>query len=99
MNIYVGNLPYSTDDGQLQSIFAEYGNVTSAKVIMDRDTGRAKGFGFVEMADANAAQQAIQAVNGMELEGRSLKVNEARPREDRGGGGGGGGGGGYGRRR
>ncbi|MFW5753065.1 MAG: RNA recognition motif domain-containing protein [Planctomycetota bacterium] len=97
MNIYVGNLPYSTDDGQLQSIFAEYGNVTSAKVIMDRDTGRAKGFGFVEMADPNAAQQAIQAVNGMELEGRSLKVNEARPREDRGGGGGGGGG--YGRRR
>jgi RNA recognition motif-containing protein len=93
MNIYVGNLAYSTDDDQLRSHFEEYGVVDSARVIMDRDSGRSKGFGFVEMSNANEANAAIEALNGREVDGRSLTVNEARPREDRGprrGGGGGG---------
>ncbi len=96
MNIYVGNLSYSTDDDQLRTLFEEFGPVDSARVIMDRDSGRSKGFGFVEMSNANEANAAIEALNGREIEGRSLTVNEARPREDRGPRRGGGGGGGYG---
>ena len=101
--LYVGNLAYSMTDGELQSLFEEYGTVESAQIIMDRETGRSKGFGFVEMADAEAADDAIRGLNRQEAGGRQLNVNEARPRENRGGGGcrgrggyGGGGGGGYG---
>lgn len=97
--LYVGNLPYSTGDSDLRSLFEGYGAVESAQVIMDRDSGRSKGFGFVEMTNAQEAQAAIDALNGKEIDGRALTVNEARPREDRGGGGGGrrmGGGGGRG---
>ncbi len=98
-NIYVGNLSYGTSDADLEQLFTEFGQVTSAKVIMDRETGRSKGFGFVEMASDDDASQAIEALNGKDLDGRGLKVNEARPREDRPrggrGGGGGGGRGGY----
>ncbi len=96
--LYVGNLPYSTSDGDLQSLFSQFGSVQSAQVILDRDTGRSKGFGFVEMGSGNEAQAAINGLNGKEFDGRQLTVNEARPREDRGGGGGGGGGGGRGGR-
>ena len=92
MNIYVGNLPYSTDDAELEQLFAEFGTVQSAKVIMDRETGRSKGFGFVEMEDGESGQQAIDALNDSDMGGRPLRVNEARPREDRPRGGGGGGG-------
>mgnify|MGYP000976688699 CR=1 FL=1 len=95
MNIYVGNFSYSTNDDQLRSYFTEFGVVDSARVIMDRDSGRSKGFGFVEMSNANEANAAIEALNGREIEGRSLTVNEARPREDRGPRRGGGGGGGF----
>ena len=100
--LYVGNLAYSVRDDSLQQAFAQFGTVTSAKVMMDRDTGRSKGFGFVEMGSDAEAQAAINGMNGQALEGRAIVVNEARPREDRpggfGGGGGrsGGGGGGYG---
>lgn len=96
--LYVGNLPYSVGDADLEAMFAPHGTVQSAQVIMDRDTGRSKGFGFVEMGSSQEAQAAITAMNGKELEGRKLTVNEARPREERrpGGGGGGGGRGGYG---
>ena len=98
--LYVGNLSYETTDSDLDKLFAAHGTVQSAQVIMDRETGRSKGFGFVEMGSVSEAQAAIQALNGKEIEGRSLKVNEAKPREDRGGGrgghGGGGGRGGYG---
>ncbi len=100
--LYVGNLAYSVRDESLQQAFGQYGSVTSAKVMMDRDTGRSKGFGFVEMGSDAEAQAAINGMNGQALEGRAIVVNEARPREDRpggfGGGGGGrsGGGGGYG---
>jgi RNA recognition motif-containing protein len=97
--LYVGNLSYEVTDGDLEKLFAAHGTVESAQVIMDRDTGRSKGFGFVEMKSDQEAQAAIAALNGQESGGRSLTVNEARPREDRGGGGGGGrrgGGGGYG---
>jgi RNA recognition motif-containing protein len=100
--LYVGNLAYSVRDDSLQEAFAQFGSVTSAKVMMDRDTGRSKGFGFVEMGSDAEAQAAINGMNGQALEGRAIVVNEARPREDRpggfGGGGGGrsGGGGGYG---
>jgi RNA recognition motif-containing protein len=93
--LYVGNLSYSVTNESLEGLFAEFGTVNSAQVIQDRDTGRSKGFGFVEMADENAAQQAINALNEKEHEGRALTVNEAKPRES-GGGGGGGGRGGYG---
>ncbi|MCE9606809.1 MAG: RNA-binding protein [Planctomycetia bacterium] len=93
--LYVGNLSYSVTNDALESLFAEFGTVNSAQVIQDRDTGRSKGFGFVEMADDNAAQQAINALNEKEHDGRALTVNEAKPRES-GGGGGGGGRGGYG---
>jgi RNA recognition motif-containing protein len=97
--IYVGNLSYDVTDSALEQMFAEYGTVESAQVVMDRDTGRSKGFGFVEMKTDQEAQAAIAALNGQQSGGRSLTVNEARPREDRGGGGGrgyGGGGGGRG---
>ena len=91
--LYVGNLAYSIRDEDLQQAFAQYGNVTSAKVMMDRDTGRSKGFGFVEMSSDAEAQAGINGMNGQALDGRALVVNEARPREERPGGFGGGGGG------
>ena len=96
MDIYVGNLAYSTNDEILKSAFAAYGEVTSARVVADRITGRSKGFGFVEMPDQAQAQAAIVGLNGQDLEGRALRVNESqpKPREDRRGGGGFGGGGG-----
>lgn len=95
--LYVGNLAYSVRDDSLHQAFSQFGTVTSAKVMMDRDTGRSKGFGFVEMGSDSEAQAAINGMNGQALEGRAVVVNEARPREDRGfGGGGGGGRGGYG---
>src|SRR5213592_3408999 len=92
--LYVGNLAYSVRDESLQQAFSQFGTVTSAKVMMDRDTGRSKGFGFVEMGSDAEAQAAINGMNGQALEGRAIVVNEARPREDRGGGGGSYGGGG-----
>jgi RNA recognition motif-containing protein len=94
--LYVGNLSYSVSSEQLEELFAAFGQVKSAQVVMDRDTGRSKGFGFVEMSDAAGAQAAIDGMNQKEVDGRALTVNEARPREDRGGGGGGGRGGGRG---
>jgi RNA recognition motif. (a.k.a. RRM, RBD, or RNP domain) len=98
--LYVGNLPYSVRDSDLEQAFGQFGAVTSAKVMMERDTGRSKGFGFVEMASDAEAQAAISGMNGQPLGGRSVVVNEARPMEQRprgyGGGGGGSGGGGYG---
>ena len=95
--LYVGNLSYSVDNRQLESLFTPHGAVTSANVIMDRETGRSKGFGFVEMSNDQEANAAISALHGKDIEGRSLTVNEARPREERSGGfGGGGGGGGFG---
>ena len=103
--LYVGNLSYSTDEAELQNLFSQYGEVASVNIITDKMTGRARGFGFVEMATAEGAQAAVEATNGMELRGRQLRVNEAleqnrdrgsRPRGGNGGGGfGGGGGGGY----
>jgi RNA recognition motif-containing protein len=97
MKLYVGNLPYSVTDADLQDLFSQFGTVQSAQVIMDRDTGRSKGFGFVEMSTSEEGQAAIQALHDKEHDGRKLTVNEARPREDRGPRGGGGGGrGGYG---
>ena len=90
--IYVGGLPYATTDAQLQDLFSAHGTVESARVITDKFTGRSRGFGFVEMADAGEAQKAIQALNGTDYEGRNLTVNEARPQERRSGGGFGGGG-------
>ena len=83
MNIYVGNVSYQTDDSRLVELFSEFGEVTSARVINDRETGRSKGFGFVEMADDTAATAAIEALNEKEIDGRTLRVNEARPREER----------------
>lgn len=101
--LYVGNLSYSTTSDELAELFAPHGTVQSAEVIMDRASGRSKGFGFVEMGTSEEAQAAISALDGQEVSGRPLKVNEAKPREDRGGGrgrggygGGHGGGGGYG---
>jgi hypothetical protein len=98
--LYVGNLPYSVRDGDLEQAFSAFGSVTSAKVMMERDTGRSKGFGFVEMGSDAEAQAAINGMNGQSLGGRSVVVNEARPMEARpprsGGGFGGGGGGGFG---
>ena len=98
MNIYVGNLNYQTTDEDVRQLFAQFGTVTSAKVITDKFTGRSKGFAFVEMADNTEGNNAINATNNQDFQGRPLKVNEARPREERprGGGFGGGGGGGYG---
>ncbi|MBC8354774.1 MAG: RNA-binding protein [Planctomycetes bacterium] len=92
--LYVGNLAFATTSDDLRDAFSEYGEVSSATVITDRETGRSRGFGFVEMEDG--AEQAIEAMNGKDLGGRTLNVNEARPREDRRGGGGGGGYGGGG---
>jgi len=91
--LYVGNLAYSVRDESLQQAFGQFGTVSSAKVMMDRETGRSKGFGFVEMASDAEAQAAINGMNGQPLEGRAIVVNEARPREERPGGFGGGGGG------
>jgi cold-inducible RNA-binding protein len=101
MKLYVGNLPFSTDDSQLRSLFESHGEVVSASIVMDRDTGRPRGFGFVEMANDNEAKAAIEAMNGQSVDGRAIVVNEAKPREPRAGGfgggrGGGGGGGGRG---
>ena len=95
--LYVGNLSYTTSSADLEQLFSRYGTVESADVITDRDTGRSKGFGFVEMSSDTEAEAAVTALNGKDVGGRPLTVNEARPREDRGGGGsrGGGGGGGY----
>jgi RNA recognition motif-containing protein len=98
--LYVGNLAYGVSSSDLETMFAAFGTVQSAQVIMDRDTGRSKGFGFVEMGSDQEAQAAIAGLNGKDSDGRQLTVNEAKPREDRGGGGGrggyGGGGGGRG---
>ncbi|MBM3926771.1 MAG: RNA-binding protein [SAR202 cluster bacterium] len=93
MRIYVGNLPYEMAEEELQRTFSAYGQVESATVIRDRQTGRSKGFGFVEMPAASEAKAAIEALNGKQINSRALTVNEARPREERGGGGGGFGGG------
>ncbi len=92
--LYVGGLPYSITEDRLEELFAEHGTVESARVITDKFTGRSRGFGFVEMSSQEEAQVAIDKLNGTDLEGRSLTVNEAKPREPRSGGGGGGGGGG-----
>lgn len=103
LNLYVGNLPYSMNDQELNELFTQIGEVQSARVMSDRETGRSRGFGFVEMADNDAGHEAIEKLNGQDVDGRALVVNEARPREERprggggfGGGGGGGGRGGYG---
>ncbi len=90
--LYVGNLAYSTTENDLTQGFGAFGTVQSVQIIMDRDTGRSKGFGFVEMGSDSEAQAAIEGMNGKDMQGRKLTVNEARPKEDRGGGGGGGGG-------
>jgi len=100
--LYVGNLSYQVDSSELEQLFGQHGQVVSAQIINDRDTGRSKGFGFVEMANDDEAEAAIAALNGQEHGGRALTVNDARPREERAGGGGGrggyaGGGGGGGR--
>ena len=94
-NIYVGNLPFSTSDDDLNQLFSPFGTVSSARIIKDKFTDRSRGFGFVEMENDEEALKAIEAINGKDVDGRPLKVSEARPREDRRGGGGGGGG--YGR--
>ncbi len=94
MKIYVGNLPFSMDSDALLELFKQHGEVDSATVVTDRDTGRSRGFGFVEMSDGTEARKAIEATNDLEVDGRSLSVNEARPKnkgDKRGGGGGGGG--------
>ena len=92
--LYVGGLPYAVTDQRLEEVFSEHGTVESARVVTDRDTGRSRGFGFVEMESQGEAESAISALNGTDLDGRTLTVNEARPRENRSGGFGGGGGGG-----
>ncbi|MEM9553893.1 MAG: RNA-binding protein [Acidobacteriota bacterium] len=96
--IYVGNLPFSATDDEVREVFEAYGEVTSVSLIGDRETGRPRGFGFVEMADGAQADEAIEALDGTNMGGRNLKISEARPRPTGGGGGGGGyrGGGGYG---
>ena len=91
--LYVGNLSYNTTSSELEQLFSQHGTVQSAEVIQDRDSGRSKGFGFVQMGSDEEAQAAIAALNGQQQDGRALTVNEAKPREDRGGGGGGGRGG------
>lgn len=83
MNIYVGNLPWRASEDDLRSAFEAFGEVTSAKIVTDRETGRSRGFGFVEMPDGDAAQAAIDSLNDKDFEGRNLRVNEARPRDDR----------------
>jgi RNA recognition motif-containing protein len=82
-SIYVGNLPYQITEDELRDAFAAYGEVSSAKIIMDRETGRSKGFGFVEMPDSSTAGKAIDGMNGQQLNGREVRVNEARPKEPR----------------
>ena len=96
IKLYVGNLSFQTTSEDLQQLFSQAGTVESASVVEDRDTGRSRGFGFVEMATKEEGEKAIEQFNGTDLAGRNLTVNEARPREDRGGRGGGGGRGGYG---
>ncbi len=96
MKLYVGNLSFQTSSEDLQELFGQAGTVESASVVEDRETGRSRGFGFVEMASDEEGKAAIEKFNGQEVNGRNLNVNEARPREDRGGRGGGGGGGGRG---
>src|SRR5213595_3826258 len=96
MKLYVGNLSFQTTSEDLQQLFAQAGTVESASVVEDRDTGRSRGFGFVEMASKEEGEKAIEQFNGTDMNGRNLTVNEARPREDRGNRGGGGGRGGYG---
>jgi RNA recognition motif-containing protein len=83
LNIFVGSLPFTTREESLREIFTVHGEVTSARIITDRDTGRSRGFGFVEMPNDDEARKAIEALDGVDFEGRSIKVNEARPREDR----------------
>lgn len=97
MNIYVGNLAFSTTETELEEAFGEYGQVKTVNIVKDRDTGRSRGFAFVEMRDAREGRDAIEGVNLRNIGGRSVTVNEARPREERRSGGGGGGGGGRGR--
>ena len=97
--LYVGNLPFSTTEDELRALFETHGGVESVNVITDRETGRSRGFGFVEMEDEGVAQKAMQALDGSDLGGRTLRVNEAQDRRGGGGGGRGGGGGGYGRGR
>ena len=96
MKLYVGNLSFQTSSEELQQLFSQAGTVESASIVEDRDTGRSRGFGFVEMASKEDGEKAIQQFNGTDLNGRNLTVNEARPREDRGNRGGGGGRGGFG---
>ena len=96
MNIYVGNLAYNATDEELRAAFEAFGQVTSVKIVRDRDSGRSRGFAFVEMEDGEGAQNAVAQMNGKDLKGRNLVVNEARPREEGNRGGGGGGRGGYG---
>lgn len=93
MKLYVGNLPFSTTEAELQQMFSAHGSVASATIVMDRETGRPRGFGFVEMPNDEEARGAIEKVNGQPIGGRTIQVNEARPKEARGGFGGGGGGG------
>ena len=95
--LYVGGLPYSVTDGRLEEVFSAHGTVSSAKVISDKFTGQSRGFGFVEMSSGGEAQKAMEALNGTQLDGRTLVVNEAKPMQSRDGGGGGGGGGNGGR--
>ena len=97
-NLFVGNLSFGTTNSDLEALFAQAGTVASVNIIMDRETGRSRGFGFVEMGSEGEAEAAISQFNSHELQGRALTVNEAKPRESRGGGGGGGGGGGRDRR-
>lgn len=92
MNIYVSNLSFTVQDEDLKGFFADYGEVTSAKVIMDKETNRSRGFGFVEMSDEAAGQKAIKELDGAQVDGRPIRVNVAKPREERGNSGGGGGG-------
>lgn len=87
MNIYIGNLPYSISENELRDLFAAHGEVTSANIIMDRESGRSKGFGFVEMPDNACGEAAINAINQSDVQGRSVRVNEARPKNDSRGGG------------
>ena len=91
--LYVGNLPYSVNDSRLEEVFRGYGNVVSAKVILDRDSGRSKGFGFVEMSTDEEAMACVEGLNQQQIDGRAISVSEARPQAPRSGGGGGGGGG------
>ncbi len=99
MNIYVGNLSFNTTEAELEAAFGEFGQVKSVNIVKDRDTGRSRGFAFVEMKDGKEGRDAIEGVNLRNIGGRSVTVNEARPREERRSGGGGGGGGGGGRNR